>query len=614
MPAGDVFLSETMVISAQDSGKTFRGADNGSTRLVGGIRVSGWTKRADGVWCAKSQVVDGTPAFAESLFVNGRRIPRARFPKSGFVRATSVTQEVCEASSTGYRTILALPEMVSDLLENVPADELRYAQLLAHIKWDVARYPLSGYGDGMLTVDGRKTTGWNVWSTNDFYVLENVRSAFTDPGEWFSDVRAGELLYRSLEGESVKEAMIPCDGFETLVRIDNATNVVFENVAFACSAPVRTKGPTCLAPNQAAVDVTTAAVVVDRSQGIEFRNCRFEHLGSYALWFREGVRESAVRNCRMTDLGAGGIRIGGIGKVTEEGMVERLDSCTNDVASVETADWMTSGIVVDNCLIAGGGRFHPAGVGVFLTTASDCRITHNEIHDLYYTGVSLGWVWGYSGSPSQRNLVANNLIYDIGQRQLADMGGIYTLGTSFGTVIRGNVIHDVHSYTYGGWGLYNDEGSEGILLEDNLVFATDDASYHQHYGKDNVLRNNVLIDSGEGQVAVTKAERHRSLTVERNVVIWTSGDAFGRYEGTRRETARIDWRSNVWWRVDGKESFNGTAFGEWAARVGDRGSVFADPGIRGWSAKEYSARPSDACAQIGFVSFDPMQAGRRNTP
>lgn len=88
---------------------------------------------------------------------------------------------------------------------------------------------------------------------------------------------------------------------------------------------------------------------------------------------------------------------------------------------------MTSHIEVDNCLIAHGGRFHPSGVGVLLTHAFDCRITHNDIFDLFYTGISVGWVWRYAGSPSQRNLIGWNHIHDIGQRKLADMGGITRL-------------------------------------------------------------------------------------------------------------------------------------------------------------------------------------------
>ena len=610
LPPGDVVLTETKVVDAASSGTTFRGAADGSTRLTAGVPVTGWTDRGDGVWGAKLPCgTDGKPIYAESLFVNGRRASRARYPDTGYFRVSAHTQEIVTAELACHR--IRPDADAARVLSATPADELASAQLLVHVRWDCMRYPLTAWSDGVLSVETRPTEKYNDWYTNDLYCVENLRSAFDAPGEWFYDAKAGEVLYRPLPGERIREAIVPRDGLETLLAVTDASDVIFENVSFAYGAPVKTKGPTRLSTTQGGIRHADAAVIVDRSTNVVFRNCRFTRLGSYALWFREGCRGGGAYGCEMTDLGGGGVRVGMCHALTEKGMKVRPADCKTDVAYVETAPWMTSHVTVDNCLIAHAGRYHPGGIGVLVTHASDCRVTHNDIFDLYYTGISVGWVWGYSLNPAQRNTIAFNRIRDVGYRELADMGGIYTLGTSFGTCVSNNVISGIHSYSYGGWGIYPDEGSQGIVFENNLVYDTDDASFHQHYGKDNVLRNNIFIDSLAGQIAVTRGEPHRSLTAERNIVLWTKGDAFVRYGGTLKETAKIDWRSNLWWRTDGKDVFNGTPFAAWQKRVRDKGSRFADPLFADWQKRDFTLSPDSPALKLGFRPFDPSLAGRR---
>ena len=622
LPPGDIILAGTKILTDTDSGTIFRGAGDGTTRFTAGIAIDGWKDCGGGVWCAPlPEDENGKSAFAEILFVNGRRAKRCRWPETDFFRVSQASQIEDGKSPSGWIQRLSLPSELAKMMSTVPLEEIPFAQIVAHIKWDVARYPISSYADGVLTAETPEMKSWRVWSTDSFYAVENVRFAFRQPGEWFYDGAAKKVFYRPLPGEEIRTAHFPRDGVETLLAIhgDRAggrivRDIAFENVSFSFSSPTPEKGPTRLMPRQAAADVSTAAVVVDDAEDIVFRNCRFEHLGSYALWFRAGCRRGGAFDCVMADLGAGGVRIGMIKRLGESIKDLCSTGAARNVPYVEDAPWMTSHIEVDNCLIAHGGRFHPSGVGVLLTHASDCKITHNDIFDLFYTGISVGWVWGYAGSPSQRNLIGWNHIHDIGQRKLADMGGIYTLGTSFGTRIVGNVIHDIHSYSYGGWGLYNDEGSEGIVMEDNIVWNTDDASYHQHYGKDNVLCNNILLDSAVGQIAVTRGEAHQSFVCERNIIVWREGDAFNRkkYAGIRDETAKIGWSSNLWWCCKGEAPFNGTSFAKWASRVKDKGSVFADPGFRDIDRRDFTLAPDSQALKIGFRPFDWRKAGRRN--
>jgi len=240
----------------------------------------------------------------------------------------------------------------------------------------------------------------------------------------------------------------------------------------------------------------------------------------------------------------------------------------------------------------------------------DNQITHNDIGDFYYTGISAGWTWGYKGGVAFRNIIEYNRIHDLGQGALADMGGVYTLGTSHGTRVCNNVIFNVLSYAYGGWGLYPDEGSEGILMENNLVYDTSDGSFHQHYGKNNTVRNNIMALSTPHQVAVTRVENHLSVTFENNIIYWTEGKAIG----YRADQARVDYGSNLWYCADtegkpGKVDFNGKTHQDWLALGKDVGGIVADPKFIDPKNRDFRLQEDSPALKMGFIPFDFSKAG-----
>ena len=632
-------LTKPFELEPRDSGVAYVGEGMERTVVTGGLRVEGWAESEDGIWDAPIPTLqDGSRAYFESLFVNGNRAVRARHPNAGFFTPKAVNQTV--RTNDNPRMEYAVAELTGasgDLapLAATPADELRFAQVVVHHNWDTTRRILIGFDAATetLSTQGGKWKPWNPWRTNSLYYVENVRAAFDAPGEWFYDGTGGKILYRPLKGERRpgsrrgSEVVAPVPGLQTLVVFKgqpDATNFVrdvkFRDIAFLYTdsprradqvrntgiAPevlgaVDQPGTTQFEPMQAAAR-TEAMVMADGAHNVMFADCEVAHTGEYGIWFRAGCVSNRIVRCALTDLGAGGIRIGDPGG-------KGASIASNAVATM-TGPYHTAFNEVDNCIITRGGRFHASATAVWIGHSPDNRITHNEIRDHFYTGVSVGWVWGYKGSVAQRNLIAHNRISKLGQGALGDMGGVYTLGTSFGTVVRDNVIFDVDSYTYGGWGLYPDEGSEGILFENNLVYDTKDSSFHQHYGKDNIVRNNILAFSRQYQMAITRAEPHRSAVIEGNIIYWEKpGEGLGtkRYRGT--EKAITDWSRNLWWCTDGEVDFSGKNFAEWQAEGRDAGGLVADPLFENAAKRDFRLKRGSPAFEIGFKPFDFSEAG-----
>ena len=139
--------------------------------------------------------------------------------------------------------------------------------------------------------------------------------------------------------------------------------------------------------------------------------------------------------------------------------------------------------------------------GFFLEHTFGNRIRYDDISDYYYTGVSIGWVWDYGDNEARDSIVEHNHIWNIGQGELTDMGGIYLPGEQPGTVIRGNVIHDVSAAVYNGNGIYADEGCSLVTFEDNVVYRVSHFAFHQHFGGENILRNNIFAYPGSGCIS-----------------------------------------------------------------------------------------------------------------
>jgi len=316
-------------------------------------------------------------------------------------------------------------------------------------------------------------------------------------------------------------------------------------------------------------------------------DCEIQHTGDYAAWFRRGCHDCEIRNCYLSDLGAGGVRIG-------------------EVVILENQRDRTHHITVDNNIIHYGGRIHPEAVGILIGQSGENTVTHNDIADLYYTGISAGWSWGYSDALAKNNSIRFNHLHHLCHGVLSDMGGIYTLGRSEGTVIGNNIFDDIYSADYGGWGLYLDEGSMGITIENNLVYNTKTGSFHQHYGKENLVRNNILVCSQNPQLAATLVEAHLSFTLEHNILYWKTGKLFG--GSCDKIHANVD--HNCYFNAAGEAiTFVGMDLATWQKLGRDQHSIIADPMFIDPENHVYHLSPNSPALTIGFQPFEYNEAG-----
>jgi len=576
--AGTYFLPETLVLGPEDS-DTIWEAPHGEHPVVSGGRIiSGWTRSSGADWTANAP----GPYFHQ-LFINGRRAARTRIPRDGFFHF--------EGSGSPGKP-LQLHFRKSDIQEKwaKQAD----VELVGFMAWSDFRAHITRVDKQTHLVElGLTQTSAN--EENARYFVENIPGALHVPGEWYLDRSTQKASYIPLPGENMEQAEVIAAGLERLVLVQGkpetgelVRNVVFRGLTFE-HADWNT-GPQGYFDLQAAIPASSAVEAVGAVDFLVER-CTFAHSGGYALELGRGSQHNQVLANEFYDLGAGGVKVG-----------------EPDIRG-NRAERNYDNVIADN-QIHDLGLVYAAGVGIWVLQSGRNQIIHNHVHDLYYTAISAGWTWGYEKNLSSGNLIAFNDLHSIGKNILSDMGGIYTLGVQPGTVIQNNLIHDVSSYTYGGWGIYLDEGSSNILAEDNIVYGCKSAGFHQHYGRENILRNNIFAFNHEHELMRTRSEQHVSFTLENNIVYFDQGDLLGANwaDGT------FTMRANLYYDARGRDVyFLDKSFAAWQVTGQDQGSRVADPLFVNARKFDFRLQPKSPALQLGFHPIDMTTVGPRGT-
>jgi hypothetical protein len=268
------------------------------------------------------------------------------------------------------------------------------------------------------------------------------------------------------------------------------------------------------------------------------------------------------------------------------------------------------GIVVADNEICHGGQLFPSAVGVFVGDNPDNQIVHNHIHDLYCSGISVGSVQDFGASQATDNRVEHNHVHHLGQGMLSDLAGIYTCSSPRAQV-RFNRVHDVSRRNYGGWGIYLDEGSHDLTVQNNLVFRCEDGGLFAHHARDITAENNIFA---LGKVA--QIERGGiggfELTFRRNLVFYEKGEAVGPYGNAQCGRSVCAFDDNLYWNASGGPvTFGGKDLAQWRALGQDERSIVADPRFADPLQGNFGLPPDGPAQQIGFQPWDLSRVGPR---
>lgn len=526
MEGGTYAFHEPVFIRPEDSGTkesptTIRSVGDEKVILSGGISINGWKKQGK-VWVADVPAFKGRPLDFRQLWVNGKKAVRARdvedFEKMNRICSVDEKNEILYVPAVSIRR----------LIDNKGNLKAKYAEMVLHQMWCVANLRIRSVevqGDSaairfhqpesriqfehpwprpMVTTDGH----------NSAFYLTNARELQDVPGEWYHDIDARKVYYYPREGEKMQEAEVIVPAVETLVRVEGTLDrpvchIRFEKITFSYTTWMRPseKGHVPLQAgmyltdgyridpkmqrnylnhpldNQGWLGRPAAAVCVVAARQIDFERCRFEHLGSTGLDYEEAVQGGVVRGCLFRDIAGNGLLVGSFSPAAHETHLpydpaDRREVCTQQH--------------INNCYFTEIGNEDWGCLAIAAGYVGDVNIEHNEISEVPYSGISLGWGWTQTVNCMRNNRVHANLIHHYA-KHMYDVAGIYTLGSQPKSYVTENCVHSIYKPGYvhdpNHWFyLYTDEGSSFITVRDNW---TEGEKYLQNAnGPGNVWENN----------------------------------------------------------------------------------------------------------------------------
>lgn len=488
------------------TGWTLLGASPAGARLPAGARAHVWS-----VACPLDPS-EGDAAAPRQLWINGLKATRARLPNApALEQLLSWDRE----NETAGMASVRLPELAS----------LRCVELFVLQQWETATLRLASVSrEGPLAFFKFRSPEAKIEFEHPWpqplmpphgagaFMLVGAPEFLDTPGEWAYDPLSARLLYWPRDGEDPTSFSAIVPRLENLLLVKGTldapvTDVTLTGLVFSHSAwqrPARSghvplqagmyleagysiepKG-TVDSPsldNQAWLGRPAAAVLLEGVQRFKLERCVFTHTAMSGLDIVRAASQVAVERCTFKDLGGNALQAGSF----QDGPVE-----THIPYNPSDARELCSDLLIKNNYVADAANEDWGCVGIIAGYVRSTEISHNEITDVSYTAISLGWGWTRTLNCMRDNKVHANLLHHIATR-MCDTAGVYTLSAQPGTVVSENVVHSIRMSPYvdrpDHWFyLYTDEGSAYLTVRDNWTEA---AKYLQNAnGPNNLWENN----------------------------------------------------------------------------------------------------------------------------
>ncbi len=491
-------VSEPLVFepikSIQKNTKLSFKAENGSKPVIsGGVQISEWVKNNTGFWEAK--LPENITEIRE-LFIYGQRAVRARFPNDDYLKVNK--------AGADRRTNFFFGKGDFPIPSNVNNVEL----VLLH-DWSISRIAVKEINldenkiSAVDSIGAKQPDFFNLdhWEPNPRYFLENAVEFLDADYEWFFDANKNVLLLKLPENMNPENLRIVVPVSKGLLQLKGTEyipikNIHFEGIAFEnCAWNIPENGYCGVQachfdprPNKSGWTVVPAAVYAEWAENTTFNKCSFQNLGGSGLWISTGCKNCSVENSIFEDISGNGIMIG-----------EGQDRLVKGKPWWQVAPKQVAlGNKIENCTVKDCGTQFYGAVGVWCGLTAETTIRNNEISDLPYSGISIGWMWSPVPTPCRANIIDGNHIHHILQI-LSDGGGIYMLGLQPGSKITNNHIHDVkiNAGRAESNGMFLDEGTTEVLIENNLIYNIARSPLRFHKATINLVKDNYLFCTGD---------------------------------------------------------------------------------------------------------------------